>query len=84
MEDALMHNVTFYLGKDGLLKMDAPQSIVNDSTVMQLIRSQKPAIQKQLQDGFGCVRDGLTIAEVKILTAAAQQGKVVSLVRLAA
>jgi len=51
---------------------------------MALIRSQRAAIQKQLERGFDCVRDGLTVAEVKTLTASAQQGKIVSLVRLAA
>jgi len=84
MSDALAYDVNFYIGDDGLVKMDAPQSIVNDAEVMALIRSQKAAIQKQLERGFNCVRDGLTVSEVRTLTAAAQQGKVVSLVRLTA
>jgi len=84
MSDALAYDVVFYFDKDGSLKMDAPRSIVNDAEVMALIRSQKAAIQKQLERGFDCVRDGLSIEEVRTLTAAAQQGKVVSLVRLAA
>jgi len=84
MSDALAYDVIFYLGKDGLVKMNAPQSIVNDAEVMKLIRSQKAAIQKQLERGFDCVRDELTVAEVKMLTADAQQSKVVSLVRHAA
>jgi len=84
MSDALSYDVIFYLGDDGLVKMDAPQSIVNDTEVMALIRSQKAAIQRQLERGFDCVRDGLTVSEVQMLTEAAQQGKVVSLVRLAA
>jgi len=74
MNDALSYDVVFYLGKDGLVKMDAPRSIVNDAEVMALIRSQKEAIQKQLQDGFDCTRDGLTVAEVKTLTAALTEG----------
>jgi len=79
MIDALAYDVIFYLGEDCSLKMEAPQSIVNDAEVMALIRSQKTAIQKQVERGFGCVRDGLSIAEVKALTAAAQRGCVVSL-----
>jgi len=84
MIDALAYNVIFYLGEDCSLKMDAPQSIVNDAEVMALIRSQKTAIQRQLEKGFDCVRDGLSIAEVEALTAAAQRGYAVSLVRHAA
>jgi len=74
MADALSHDVVFFIGEDGLVQMDAPDLIWEDEEVMKLIRSQKPAIKKQLQDGFNCVRDGLSIAEVKALTAAAQQG----------
>jgi len=77
MLDALAYDVNFYLGKDDSLKMDAPDSIVNDAEVMELIRSQKAEIQKQLREGFDCVRDGLTVAEARVLTEAAQQGKMV-------
>jgi len=84
MADAYLNDVIFYLGEDNSLKMDAPDSIVNDAEVMALIRSQKEAIQKQLQDGFDCTRDGLTVAEVRALTAASQRGCVDSLVRHAA
>jgi len=73
MSDAYLHDVVFYLD-DGLLNMNAPKSIWVDQEVMQLIRANKPAIQKQLQDGFDCTRDGLTVAEVKTLTAALTEG----------
>jgi len=84
MIDAYSNDVVFYLGKGGLVQMNAPNSIWNDEEVMALIRTNKTAIQKQLEQGFDCVRDELSIAEVKTLTAAAQRGCVVSLVRLAA
>jgi len=68
MADAYLNDVIFYLGEDNLLKMDAPDSIANDAEVMALIRSHKQAIQKQLEQGFDCVRDGLTVAEARMLS----------------
>jgi len=81
MADAYNNDVVFFIGKDGSVQMDAPDLIWDDAEVMQLIRANKPAIQKQLERGFDCVRDGLSIAEMKTLTAAAQRGYAVSLVR---
>jgi len=79
MVDAYNNDVVFFIGKDVSVQMDAPDLIWDDAEVMQLIRANKPAIQKQLQDGFDCTRDGLTVAEVKTLTAASQRGCVVRL-----
>jgi len=84
ISDAQTYDVIFYLGEGGVVNMNAPKSIWADQEAMSLIRSQKPAIQEQLIKGFDCVRDGLTVAEVKTLTEAAQHGKNVSVVRLAA
>jgi len=50
---------------------------------MDLIRNNKPAIQQQLLDGFDCVRDELTVDEVKRLSAAAEY-RAMPLARLAA
>lgn len=83
MADAYTNDVTFYLEGEAV-QMLAPASIWEDEEVMQLLLANKPAIQKQLKTGFDCVRDGLSIAEIKMLTAAAQQGKNVSVVRLVA
>jgi len=74
MADAYNNNVSFFLDKEGVVKLNAPNSIWNDAEVMELIRSQKTAIRKQLEQGFDCVRDELSIAEAKTLTAAAQMG----------
>jgi len=84
MLDALTHDVRFYLGKQRQLRIQASPDVTRDPELMRLIRIHKLAITQQLLSGFDCVRDGLSVAEVKILTAAAQQGKTVSMVRLAA
>jgi len=68
MIDALAYDVIFYLGEDCSLKMEAPQSIVNDAEVMALIQANKAAIQEQLKQGFDCLRDGLSIAEARMLS----------------
>ncbi|MDQ6955201.1 MAG: hypothetical protein Q9M20_07125 [Mariprofundaceae bacterium] len=73
MADAVEQDVIFSLGEDGRVSMSAPSCILNDPEVMQLIRSHKSTIQEKLIDGFDCVRDGITVAEFKTLTAA--QGK---------
>ncbi|MDQ6955526.1 MAG: hypothetical protein Q9M20_08800 [Mariprofundaceae bacterium] len=75
MIDALSHGVVFSLGEDDRVSMRAPNSIFNDIEAMRLIRSHKTGIQESLAGGFDCVRDGITIAEIKTLTVAAAQGK---------
>ncbi|MDX8384771.1 MAG: hypothetical protein R8M45_11870 [Ghiorsea sp.] len=81
MSDALNYNVVFYLD-DGVLRIRAPEIITDDPDVMSLIRTHKAAIQEKLVSGFDCIRDSITVAELKTLTAAAGQGKIVSVVRL--
>ncbi|PCH52630.1 MAG: hypothetical protein COC22_03795 [Flavobacteriaceae bacterium] len=73
MADAYNNNVVFYPGVDGVVQMDAPDSIWNDPELMQLIRNHKQAIQGQLLSGFDCVRDGLSISEARLLRSAANK-----------
>lgn len=75
-------DVTFYLGENGNICMHAPGSIWSNPDIMQLINSNKIAIQNQLEQGFDCVRDRITYHEFKLLTAIAEQDEVGSMERV--
>jgi len=76
MLDAKTHGVDFFLGDDSELRIDAPDEVLNSAEELALIRSHKAAIQKQLETGFDWVRDGLSYADVKALTATCYHGRV--------